>query len=138
MRVAFKNLKRCYKELIGGLIPARGLERESVISRRVNRGLSILTSRGSYLDSTVRRILRNRVPTKSHKEASCWTDMADKDDVLLNSREVAFLLDLSPDTVNEFARRNIIPAFKKGRQWRFRKRDITSVKRQLRGINAAA
>ena len=66
-----------------------------------------------------------------------WT-MADKDDVLLNSREVAFLLDLSPDTVNEFARRNIIPAFKKGRQWRFRKRDIASVKRQLRGVNAAA
>ncbi len=64
--------------------------------------------------------------------------MADKDDILLNSREVAFLLDLSPDTVNEFARRNIIPAFKKGRQWRFRKRDKTSVKRQLRGINAAA
>jgi excisionase family DNA binding protein len=64
--------------------------------------------------------------------------MADRDDILLNSREVAFLLDLSPDTVNEFARRNIIPAFKKGRQWRFRKRDITSVKRQLRGINVAA
>ena len=71
-------------------------------------------------------------------KASCWTRMADKDDILLNSREVAFLLDLSPDTVNEFARRNIIPAFKKGRQWRFRKRDITSVKRQLRGVNAAA
>jgi len=65
--------------------------------------------------------------------------MADRDDILLNSREVAFLLDLSPDTVNEFARRNILPAFKKGRQWRFRKRDITSAKRQLgRGINAAA
>jgi excisionase family DNA binding protein len=56
----------------------------------------------------------------------------------LNSREVAFLLDLSPDTVNEFARRNILPAFKKGRQWRFRKRDIASFKRQMRGINAAA
>src|SRR5260370_41951219 len=69
---------------------------------------------------------------------SCLTHMVDKDNILLNSREVAFLLDLSPDTVNEFARRNIIPAFKKGRQWRFRKRDITSVKRQLRGINAAA
>jgi excisionase family DNA binding protein len=66
------------------------------------------------------------------------TSMADKDDVLLNSREVAFLLDLSPDTVNEFARRNILPAFKKGRQWRFRKRDIASFKRQTRGINAAA
>jgi excisionase family DNA binding protein len=72
------------------------------------------------------------------RKASCWSRMADKDDILLNSREVAFMLDLSPDTVNEFARRNIIPAFKKGRQWRFRKRDITSVKRQLRGINAAA
>jgi excisionase family DNA binding protein len=65
--------------------------------------------------------------------------MADKDDVLLSSREVAFILDISPDRVNEFARRKILPAFKKGRQWRFRKRDITSAKRQLaRGINAAA
>ena len=45
---------------------------------------------------------------------------------------------MSPDTVNEFARRNILPAFKKGRQWRFRKRDITSFKRQARGVNAAA
>lgn len=66
------------------------------------------------------------------------TMMADKDDTLLNSREVAFLLDLSPDTVNEFARRSILPAFKKGRQWRFRKRDIASFKRHLRGLNAAA
>jgi excisionase family DNA binding protein len=65
--------------------------------------------------------------------------MAARDDILLNSREVAFLLDMSPDKVNEFARRNILPAFKQGRQWRFRKRDITSAKRQLaRGINAAA
>lgn len=64
--------------------------------------------------------------------------MVEKDDVLLNSREVAFLLDLSPDTVNEFARRNVLPAFKKGRQWRFRRRDINSFKRQLRAVNAAA
>jgi len=64
--------------------------------------------------------------------------MPDKDDVLLNSREVAFLLDLSPDTVNEFARRSILPAFKKGRQWRFRKRDIAFFKRQTRSVNAAA
>ena len=74
--------------------------------------------------------IRNREPQS--------TTMADKDDVLLNSREVAFLLDLSPDTVNELARRSILPAFKKGRQWRFRKRDIASFKRQTRGINAAA
>jgi excisionase family DNA binding protein len=65
-------------------------------------------------------------------------NMADKDDILLNSREVAFLLDLSPDTVNELARRSILPAFKKGRQWRFRKRDIASFKRHLRGVSAAA
>jgi excisionase family DNA binding protein len=71
-------------------------------------------------------------------EALFSPTMTDKDDILLNSREVAFLLDLSPDTVNEFARRNILPAFKKGRQWRFRKRDITSFKRHMRGINAAA
>lgn len=64
--------------------------------------------------------------------------MIERDDILLTSREVAFLLDLSPDTVNEFARRNILPAFKKGRQWRFRKRDIAAFKRQMRGINVAA
>ena len=64
--------------------------------------------------------------------------MADKDDIQLNSREVAFLLDLSPDTVNELARRNLLPAFKKGRQWRFHKRDIASFKRHLRGVSAAA
>jgi excisionase family DNA binding protein len=72
------------------------------------------------------------------KGRPAWMAIADKDDVLLNSREVAFLLDLSPDTVNEFARRNLLPAFKKGRQWRFRKRDIASFKRQMRGVNAAA
>jgi excisionase family DNA binding protein len=82
------------------------------------------------LDWTEGFILKTREPKS--------TTMADKDDVLLNSREVAFLLDLSPDTVNEFARRNVLPAFKKGRQWRFRKRDIASFKRQMRGINAAA
>jgi excisionase family DNA binding protein len=64
--------------------------------------------------------------------------MADKEDLLLNSREVAFLLDLSPDTVNELARRSVIPAFKKGRQWRFRKRDIMLFKRQSKGLNVAA
>jgi excisionase family DNA binding protein len=63
--------------------------------------------------------------------------MTDRDDVLLNSSEVAEILDLSPDTVNEFARKSILPAFKKGRQWRFRRRDVASYKRQLRGTTAA-
>jgi len=63
--------------------------------------------------------------------------MVDKDDVLLNSKEVAGILDLSPDTVNELARKSVLPAFKRGRQWRFHKRDIASYKRQLRGTTAA-
>ena len=63
--------------------------------------------------------------------------MVEREDVLLNSKEVARMLDLSPDTVNEFARKNILPAFKKGRQWRFRKRDISSFKKQVRGLQAA-
>ena len=63
--------------------------------------------------------------------------MLDAEDSLLNSKDVAEILDCSPDTVNELARKSILPAFKKGRQWRFRKRDIASFKRQLRGTTAA-
>jgi len=57
--------------------------------------------------------------------------------MLLNSKEVAEMLDLSPDTVNELARKSVLPAFKRGRQWRFRRRDIMSFKRELRGTTAA-
>jgi len=64
--------------------------------------------------------------------------MLERDEELLNSREVARILDLSPDTVNEFARKNILPGFKKGKQWRFRKRDISLYnKKQTREIRAA-
>jgi excisionase family DNA binding protein len=65
------------------------------------------------------------------------TAMTDKDEVLLNSKEVAEILDLSPDTVNELARKSVLPAFKRGRQWRFRKRDIVSYKRESWGATAA-
>ena len=51
--------------------------------------------------------------------------IVEREEDLLNSKQVAVILDLSPDTVNEFARKNILPAFKKGKQWRFRKRDIS-------------
>jgi len=63
--------------------------------------------------------------------------MSDTEDSLLNSKEVAEILDCSPDKVNELARKSVLPAVKKGRQWRFRKRDIASFKRQLRGTTAA-
>jgi excisionase family DNA binding protein len=59
------------------------------------------------------------------------------DDTILNSKDVARLLDVSPDTVNEFARKSILPGFKKGRQWRFRKRDISLFKRRVQVDTAA-
>jgi excisionase family DNA binding protein len=63
--------------------------------------------------------------------------MTDKEEILLNSKEVAEILDLSPDTVNELARKSVLPAFKRGRQWRFRKRDIASYKRESWSATAA-
>jgi excisionase family DNA binding protein len=64
--------------------------------------------------------------------------MTEREEELLNSRQVAVILDLSPDTVNEFARKNILPAFKKGKQWRFRRRDISIFyKTQSRDIRDA-
>ena len=64
--------------------------------------------------------------------------MLEREEDLLNSRDVARILDLSPDTVNEFARKNILPGFKKGKQWRFRKRDISLFnKKQTREIRVA-
>lgn len=63
--------------------------------------------------------------------------VAEKEDVLLNSREAAELLDLSPDTVNELARKHALPAVKRGRQWRFRRRDISSLKKKMQERAAA-
>jgi hypothetical protein len=81
----------------------------------------------------------NQRPIGADFQLVLFRGMADDSDILLNSREVAFLLDISPDLVNDFARRNILPAFKKGRQWRFREKDIRSAKRQLaQRIKAAA
>ncbi|MCA9774844.1 MAG: helix-turn-helix domain-containing protein [Myxococcales bacterium] len=57
--------------------------------------------------------------------------MPDKrSEVIWTSRDVAITLDLSPDTVNDLARRNVLPGFKKGRQWRFRKRDVLVFKKE--------
>lgn len=63
--------------------------------------------------------------------------MAEKDDVLLNSRQAAEMLDLSPDTVNDLARRQALPGVKRGRQWRFRRHDVTVFKRQMQEQVAA-
>lgn len=43
---------------------------------------------------------------------------------ILKTRDLAILLDLSPDTVNDMARRGILKGYKSGNQWRFRRKDI--------------
>ena len=56
--------------------------------------------------------------------------MAEKDEVLLTSQQAAEILNLSPDSVNDLARRQVLPGIKRGRQWRFRQRDVVVCKRQ--------
>lgn len=63
--------------------------------------------------------------------------MAERDDVLLNSRQTAEILNLSPDSVNDLARRQVLPGVKRGRQWRFRHRDVAVLKRQMQEQVAA-
>ena len=43
---------------------------------------------------------------------------------VLRTRDVAILLDLSPDAVNDMARRGVLKGFKSGNQWRFRRKDV--------------
>lgn len=63
--------------------------------------------------------------------------MAEKDDVLLTSRKVAEMLGVSPDTVNELARRQVLPGMKRGRQWRFRRQDVDVLKKHMQEQVAA-
>lgn len=43
---------------------------------------------------------------------------------ILRTRDLAILLDMSPDAVNDLARRGIVKGYKSGNQWRFRRKDI--------------
>ena len=49
----------------------------------------------------------------------------------MSTREVAIVLDMSPDVVAEFARKGILRGTKVGRQWRFRRRDVIFFSRKL-------
>jgi excisionase family DNA binding protein len=53
-----------------------------------------------------------------------------KKELLLTSREVAHILDLSPDDVIDLARRRKLRAIKQGRFWRFGQADIMAYKRR--------
>ncbi len=52
---------------------------------------------------------------------------------ILKTRDVAILLDLSPDTVNDMARKGILKGYKSGNQWRFRKKDIEKYMKKVKG-----
>ncbi|MBI5575710.1 MAG: helix-turn-helix domain-containing protein [Deltaproteobacteria bacterium] len=43
---------------------------------------------------------------------------------ILKTRDLAIILDMSPDAVNDMARKGILKGFKSGNQWRFRRKDI--------------
>jgi excisionase family DNA binding protein len=43
---------------------------------------------------------------------------------ILKTRDLAILLDMSPDAVNDLARKGTLKGFKSGNQWRFRRKDV--------------
>ncbi len=57
---------------------------------------------------------------------SAWEDPLNVESMpsILKTRDLAVLLDLSPDSVNDMARRGLLKGFKSGNQWRFRRRDV--------------
>ena len=50
---------------------------------------------------------------------------------LLKTRDVAWILDCSPDDVNALARSEKLKAFKQGRNWRFREADVIAFKKRM-------
>ncbi len=57
---------------------------------------------------------------------------------ILKTRDLAILLDASPDTINDMARRGILKGYKSGNQWRFRRKDVARFierERKLANIN---
>jgi excisionase family DNA binding protein len=43
---------------------------------------------------------------------------------------LAIILDTSPDTVNDMARRGILKGYKVGNRWRFRREDVERIRRE--------
>jgi excisionase family DNA binding protein len=54
-----------------------------------------------------------------------------KEEELLDSKDVAHILDMCPDDVIELARKGELRATKPGRFWRFRFKDAMAYKRKL-------
>ena len=52
-------------------------------------------------------------------------------EMLLKTRDVAWILDCSPDDVNALARSEKLKAFKQGRNWRFLEADVVAYKKRM-------
>jgi len=50
---------------------------------------------------------------------------------LLKTKDVAWILDWSPDDVNVLARKGELKAFKQGRNWRFLEADVVAYKKRM-------
>ena len=53
-----------------------------------------------------------------------------KEEILLRSKDVAYILDCCPDDVVDLARRGVLNAEKKGRYWRFPYSAVMDYKRK--------
>ena len=53
---------------------------------------------------------------------------------LLRTKDVAWILDWSPDDVNVLARKGKVKAFKQGRFWRFREADVVAYKKRMEKV----
>jgi len=55
---------------------------------------------------------------------------------LLKSKDVAWILDCSPDDVLDLRRRGKLKAIKHGRFWRFREADVMTYKKRMEKLRA--
>jgi len=53
-----------------------------------------------------------------------------KKELLLKSRDVAYILDMSPDDVADLTRKGKLKAIKPGRYWKFRLEDVEAYKKE--------
>ncbi|MCP4648168.1 MAG: helix-turn-helix domain-containing protein [bacterium] len=93
--------------------------------REITTGLK---NRGARLRK--QRLRDEQAEPTVHQRSPLATKGMENGEVLLNSREVAILLDMSPDDVVDLARKNQIPGMKIGKRWKFRKCDIEEKRKQ--------
>jgi excisionase family DNA binding protein len=66
---------------------------------------------------------RRIVPPLDAKRPGIVTDTEALPNIL-KTRDLALLLDMSPDAVNDLARKGLLKGYKSGNQWRFRRKDV--------------